>query len=70
MPKPATKQVIVENLEGLSVVAGICNQRRNVAGFMADPERACEPPLGSDDGKWIFESVFAALEKKSAAKAA
>jgi hypothetical protein len=25
---------------------------------------------GSDDGKWIFESMIAALEKKTAAKAA
>ena len=25
------------------------------------PERACELALGSDDGKWIFESIFAAL---------
>jgi hypothetical protein len=33
-------------------------------------ERACEPLLGSDDGKWIFESLFAALENKTAAKAA
>jgi hypothetical protein len=26
--------------------------------------------LGSDDGKWIFESMIAALEKKTGAKAA
>ena len=51
-------------------IAGICNEKRNVAGLMPHPERACEPLLGSDDGKWIFESIFAALEKKSAAKAA
>jgi len=25
---------------------------------------------GSDDGKWIFESIFAALEKKTVAQAA
>ena len=34
------------------------------------PERASEPVLGSDDGKWIFESIFAVLEKKTAAQAA
>jgi phosphoribosylformylglycinamidine synthase len=51
-------------------IAGICNERRNVAGLMPHPERACESILGSDDGKWIFESIFVALEKKSAAKAA
>jgi len=34
------------------------------------PERACEPPLGSDDGKWIFESIFAALKNKTVTAAA
>ena len=33
-------------------------------------ERACESILGSDDGKWVLESIFAALEKETAAKAA
>jgi phosphoribosylformylglycinamidine synthase len=51
-------------------IAGVCNERRNVAGLMPHPERACEPLLASDDGKLIFESIFAALEKQSAAKAA
>ena len=51
-------------------IAGICNERRNVAGLMPHPERASEPVLGSDDGKWIFESIFAALQNKTAAKAA
>jgi hypothetical protein len=43
---------------------------RNVAGLMPHPERACEPLLGSDDGKWIFESIFAALKNKTVAQAA
>ncbi|SRR5581483_1166240 len=51
-------------------IAGICNERRNVAGLMPHPERACEPILGSDDGKLIFESIFAALQNKATAKAA
>lgn len=51
-------------------IAGICNEKRNVTGLMPHPERACEPILGSDDGKWIFESILAALDKKSPAKAA
>ena len=38
---------------------------RNVAGLMPQPERACEPLLGSADGKWIFESIFAALKNKT-----
>jgi phosphoribosylformylglycinamidine (FGAM) synthase-like amidotransferase family enzyme len=32
---------------------------------MPHPERACEPILGSDDGKRIFESIFAALKNKN-----
>jgi len=51
-------------------IAGICNERRNVAALMPHPERACEPILGSDDGKWIFESIFSVLEKKAAAAVA
>lgn len=34
------------------------------------PARACEPLLGSDDGKWIFKSIFAALKYKPSAQAA
>jgi phosphoribosylformylglycinamidine synthase subunit PurQ / glutaminase len=51
-------------------IAGICNERRNVAGLMPHPERACEPLLGSDDGKWILASIIAALEHKAVAQAA
>jgi phosphoribosylformylglycinamidine synthase len=51
-------------------IAGICNERRNVAGLMPHPERACELSLGSDDGKWIFESMIHALQNKLSAKAA
>jgi len=51
-------------------IAGVCNERRNVAGLMPHPERAAEPALGSDDGKWIFESIFAALKGKTVAQAA
>ena len=51
-------------------IAGVCNERRNVAGLMPHPERACEMPLGSDDGNWIFESIFAALGNKTVAQVA
>jgi len=47
-------------------IAGICNAARNVAGLMPHPERACESLLGSDDGKWVFESMFAALKNRPA----
>jgi len=51
-------------------IAGICNERRNVAGLMPHPERASEPLLGSADGRLIFESLIHALESKLVAKAA
>ena len=51
-------------------IAGICNERRNVAGLMPHPERASEKILGSDDGRLVLESIIAVLEKKIVAKAA
>jgi phosphoribosylformylglycinamidine synthase len=42
-------------------IAGICNGTRNVVGMMPHPERACEPLLGSADGRVILESVVKAL---------
>jgi phosphoribosylformylglycinamidine synthase len=54
----------------LENIAGICNERRNVAGLMPHPERACEPLLGSDDGRLIFESMLHWLRARPAAVAA
>jgi phosphoribosylformylglycinamidine synthase len=54
----------------LQNIAGICNERRNVAGLMPHPERASEPMLSSTDGRLIFESLIHTLESKSEAKAA
>jgi phosphoribosylformylglycinamidine synthase subunit PurQ / glutaminase len=51
-------------------IAGICNERRNVAGLMPHPERACEPLLGSADGRLIFESLIHALEHGTIRQAA
>jgi phosphoribosylformylglycinamidine synthase subunit PurQ / glutaminase len=51
-------------------IAGICNERRNVAGLMPHPERACEPVLGSADGRLILESMIHTLQAGPAAKAA
>jgi phosphoribosylformylglycinamidine synthase len=51
-------------------IAGLCNERRNVAGLMPHPERACEALLGSTDGRLIFESMIHALQSKTVAKAA
>src|SRR6185436_10755695 len=50
-------------------IAGICNERRNVAGLMPHPERACELLLGSADGRLIFESIVHGLEGRTVAKA-
>ena len=44
-------------------IAGICNARRNVAGLMPHPDRASETMLGTDDGKYLFQSMVAALKK-------
>ena len=54
----------------LQNIAGICNERRNVAALMPHPDRASEEILGSADGKFIFESMIAALQNKMAAQAA
>jgi phosphoribosylformylglycinamidine synthase len=42
-------------------IAGIMNKEGNVLGMMPHPERACEPMLGSADGKKIFQSMIESL---------
>jgi phosphoribosylformylglycinamidine synthase len=54
----------------LENIAGICNERRNVAGLMPHPERASEAILGCADGRLVFESLIYSLEKNVMAKAA
>jgi phosphoribosylformylglycinamidine synthase len=44
-------------------IAGICNEKRNVLGMMPHPERASEKILGSEDGKYIFQSIVSFFEK-------
>ncbi len=51
-------------------IAGLCNIRRNVAGLMPHPERACDPLLGSEDGRLIFEGMLVYLREHAAARAA
>lgn len=41
-------------------IAGICNEAGNVFGLMPHPERACDPLLGSIDGRAIFASLLSA----------
>lgn len=51
-------------------IAGICNVARNVAGLMPHPDRASETVLGSDDGRWIFESMLHTLAASGTRRAA
>lgn len=44
-------------------IAGVCNERRNVAGLMPHPERASELVLGCADGLLVFESMIQSLQK-------
>src|SRR5262249_39601632 len=53
----------------VNAIAGICNDARNIVGMMPHPERACEPSLGSDDGRVILESVVSSLSAGSLASA-
>lgn len=48
-------------------IAGICNERGNVAGMMPHPERACDSLLGSADGRLVFESLIHTLQRRKAA---
>ena len=50
----------------LDNIAGICNEKRNVAGLMPHPERASEAILGCADGRLVFDSLVRALETKLA----
>jgi phosphoribosylformylglycinamidine synthase I len=45
----------------INYIAGICNRQRNVVGLMPHPERACETPLGSDDGLVVLASAVKAF---------
>jgi phosphoribosylformylglycinamidine synthase len=51
-------------------IAGVCNERRNVAGLMPHPERASEDILGCADGLLIFESLIRSLQQGKTAVAA
>jgi phosphoribosylformylglycinamidine synthase subunit PurQ / glutaminase len=69
----AGKQILWQYCDAQGALTDEANPNgsvRNVAGLMPHPERACEPVLGSDDGKWIFASMVAWFESRGAAKAA
>lgn len=43
-------------------IAGLINKKGNVMGMMPHPERASESLLGSEDGRYIFESIISSIE--------
>lgn len=48
-------------------IAGILNEKRNVLGLMPHPERACDPLMGSTDGRGILQSLIESVAAVSAA---
>jgi phosphoribosylformylglycinamidine synthase len=48
-------------------IAGVANERFNVAGLMPHPDRAVEEILGTEDGRSILNSMISALESRRAA---
>lgn len=44
-------------------IAGICNTGRNIFGMMPHPERAADPRLGNEDGRYIFESILSKVNE-------
>jgi phosphoribosylformylglycinamidine synthase I len=54
-----------ENPNGsIEQITGVLNEKKNVLLMMPHPERASERILGSEDGKKIFTSMIAHVEKK------
>ncbi len=45
-------------------IAGIINEKGNVLGMMPHPERASEKILGSEDGRFIFDSILNYLKNR------
>ena len=48
-------------------IAGVCSAARNVVGLMPHPERACDPLLGSEDGRRLLRSLLVAAGSRIAA---
>ena len=44
-------------------IAGVCSSGRNVVGLMPHPERACDPLLGSADGRRLLGSLLVAASR-------
>ncbi|MBI3940415.1 MAG: phosphoribosylformylglycinamidine synthase subunit PurQ [Acidobacteria bacterium] len=50
-------------------IAGVANEAGNVFALMPHPERASEMALGSDDGKYLFQSLAQWAENRISASA-
>jgi phosphoribosylformylglycinamidine synthase I len=50
-------------------IAGIANPAGNVVGLMPHPERACDPLLGSDDGRVLLGALLASAGARVAGAA-
>lgn len=58
----------VDNPNGsIDEIAGICSRERNVVGLMPHPERACDPLLGSDDGRVLLGSLLGSVAARKTA---
>ena len=69
--RPATDPDDPANPNGsLHGIAGVVNERGNVAGLMPHPERAADALLGSDDGMWLLRSLVESAAAASTAPAA
>ena len=56
----------VDNPNGsMDDIAGVCSAEGNVVGLMPHPERACDPLLGSDDGRRLLGSLLASAASSS-----
>jgi phosphoribosylformylglycinamidine synthase len=56
----------VDNPNGsIGSIAGISNAGGNVVGLMPHPERACDPLLGSDDGRVLLGSLLSVPTRAS-----
>jgi phosphoribosylformylglycinamidine synthase I len=51
----------------LDNIAGIRNAEGNILGMMPHPERSAESVLGNEDGRAMFQSMIASLERKTSA---
>ncbi|HEX4886648.1 MAG TPA: phosphoribosylformylglycinamidine synthase I [Luteibaculaceae bacterium] len=43
-------------------IAGVCNKGKNVFGMMPHPERAADPVLKNEDGRFLFGSILSLIK--------